>query len=125
MSHNRAGLCVDPREKSDIVPGLSGFLPRAQDSIAFHGDGDLTTEPQPISGKQVWLVFYVVWSDVDTGGHRYCSRVFGTVEIQRIHKSGMGPYYHRDRPKCPSLMGLYPPRTARWSSNQSAISQRD
>ena len=62
---------------------------------------------------------------VDTGGHRYCSRVFGAVEIRGIHESGMGPYFPRVRRKCPPLMGLYPPRTALWSSNQSAISQRD
>ena len=37
----------------------------------------------------------------------------------------MGPYLPRVRRKCPPLMGLYPPRTALWSSNQSAISQRD
>ena len=29
------------------------------------------------------------------------------------------------RRKFPALMGLYPPRTVRWSSNQSAINQRD
>ena len=64
-------------------------------------------------------------SGVDTGGHRYCSRVFGAVEIRGIHRSGMGPSFRRVRWKCPPLMGLYPPRTALWSSNQSAISQGD
>ena len=64
-------------------------------------------------------------SGVDTGGHRYRSRVFGAVEIREIHVSGMGPYLPRVRRKCPPLMGLYPPRTLLWSSNQSAISQRD
>ena len=64
-------------------------------------------------------------SGVDTVGHRYCSRVFGAVEIRGIHESGMGPYLHRVRWKCPPLMGLYPPRTALWSSNPSAISQRN
>ena len=37
----------------------------------------------------------------------------------------MGPYLPRVRRKGPPLMDLYPPRTALWSSNQSAISQRD
>ena len=83
------------------------------------------SEPQPISGKRIWLEFHVVRSVVGTGGHRYCSRVFGAVEIRGIHESGMGPYFSRMRRKCPQLMGLYPPRTALWSSNQSAISQRD
>ena len=64
-------------------------------------------------------------SGVDTGGRRYCFRVFGAVEIRRIHESGMGPYFPRVRRKCPPLMGLYPPGTALWSPNQSAISQRD
>ena len=40
-------------------------------------------------------------------------------------QSRMGPYLPRVRRKCPPLMGLYPPRTALWSSNQSAISQRN
>ena len=84
--------CVDPREKSVIVPGLSGFLKRAQDSISSHGGAALMSEPQPISGKRIWFGFHVVRSGVDTGGHRYCSRVFGAVEIRGIHESGMGPY---------------------------------
>ena len=117
--------CFDPREKSVIVPGLSGFLKRAQDSISSHGSVALMSEPQLISGKRIWLEFHVVRSGVYTGGHRYCSRVFGAVEIRGIHESGMGPYLPRVRRKCPPLMGLYPPRTALWSSNQSAISQRD
>ena len=83
------------------------------------------SEPQSISGKRIWLGFHVVRSGVDTGGHRYCSRVCGAVEIRGIHESGMGPYFLRVRRKCPPLMGLYPPRTALWSSNQSAIRQRD
>ena len=62
-------------------------------------------------------------SGFDTGDHRYCSRVFGAVEIRGIHESGMGPWFPRVRRKGPPLMGLYPPRTALWSSNQSAISQ--
>ena len=37
--------CVDPREKSVIVPGLSGFLKRAQDFISFHGGAALMSEP--------------------------------------------------------------------------------
>ena len=116
--------CVDPREKSVIVPGLSGFLKRAQDSISSDGDAALMSEPQPISGKLIYLGFHVVRSGVDTGGHRYCSRVFGAVEIRGIHESGMGPYLPCVRRKRPPLMGLYPPTTALWSSNQSAISQR-
>ena len=115
--------CVDPREKLVIVPGLSRFLKRAQDSISSHGG--VFSEPQPISGKRIWLGFHVVRSGVDTGGHRYCSRVFGAVEIRGVHEWGMGPYLPRVRRKCPLLMGLYPPWTALWSSNQSAISQRD
>ena len=117
--------CVDPREKSVIVPGLSGFLKRAQDSISSHGGVALMSEPQPISGKRMWLDFHVVRSGVDTGGPRCCSRVFGAVEIRGIHESGMRPYFPCVRQKCPPLMGLYPPRTALWSSNQSAISQRE
>ena len=83
------------------------------------------SEPQPISGKRIWLEFHVVRSGVDTGGRRYCSRVFETVEIRGVRESGMGPYFPLVRRKCPPLMGLYPPRTALRSSNQSAISQRD
>ena len=80
---------------------------------------------QPISGKRIWLGFHVVRSGVDTVGHRYPRRVLGAVEIRGIHESGMGPYFPRVRRKCPPLMGLHPLRTALWSSNQSAISQRD
>ena len=116
---------VDPREKSVIVPGLSGFLKRAQDSISSHVGAALMSEPQPISGTRIWLGFHIVRSGVDTVGHRYCSRVFGAVEIRGIHESGMGLYLARVRRKCPLLMGFYPPRTALWSSNQPAISQRD
>ena len=83
------------------------------------------SEPQPISGERTGLGFHIVWSGVDTGGHRYCSRIFGAVDIRGIHESGMGPYLPRVRRKCPPLMGLYPPRTVLWSSNQSATSQRD
>ena len=116
---------VDPREKLVIVPGLSGFLKRSQDYISSHGGVALRYEPQPISGKRIWLEFHVVRSSVDTRGHRDWSRVFGAVEIRGIHEAGMGPYLPRVRPKSPPLMGLYPPRTALWISNQSAISQRD
>ena len=117
--------CVDPREKSVIVSGLSGFLKRAQDSISSHSGVALMSEPQPISGKRIWLGFHVVRSGVDAGGRRYCSRVSGGVEIRGIHESGMGPYLPRVRRKNPILMGLYPPRTELWSSNQPATSQRD
>ena len=68
---------------------------------------------------------HVVLGSVDTGCHRYCSRAFGAVEIREIHESGMRPYLPPVRRKCPPLMGLYPIRTALWSSNQSAMSQRD
>ena len=68
--------CVDPREKSDIVSGSSGFLKRAQDSISSHGGVALVSEPQPISGKRIWLEFHVVRSGVDTGGHRYIVPAF-------------------------------------------------
>ena len=60
-----------------------------------------------------------------TGGHRYCSHCFGAVEIWGVHESGMGPYLSRVRRKCPPFTGLYPPRTALGSLNQSTISQRD
>ena len=62
--------CVDPREKWVIVPGLSGFLKRAQDSVSSHGGAALMSEPQPISGKRIWLGFYVVRSGVNTVGRR-------------------------------------------------------
>ena len=91
----------------------------------LHDGVALISEPQPISGNRIWLRFHVVRSGVDTGGHRYCSRVFGAIEIRGIHESGMEPYLPRVRRKCPPMMGLHPPRTALWSSNQSAISQRD
>ena len=84
--------CFDPREKSVIVPGLSGRLKRAQDSISSHGDAVLMSEPQPISGKRIWLGFHVVRSGVDTVGHRYFSRVSGAVEFRGIHESGKGPF---------------------------------
>ena len=47
------------------------------------------------------------------------------VEIRGVHESGVGCYVCRVGRKCPQLMGLYSPRTAMWSSKQSAISQRD
>ena len=68
------------------------------------------SEPQPIISKRIWLGFHVARSGVDKGGHRYCSRVFGAVEIRGINESGMGPYLSVRR-KCPPLMDLYPPRT--------------
>ena len=114
--------CVDPREESVIAPGLSGCLKRAQDSIFSHGCVALMFDPQPISGKRICLGFHVVRGGVDTAVHRYCSRVFGVEEIRGIHESEMGPYPPRVRRKYPPLMDLYPPRTALWSSNQSAIS---
>ena len=43
---------VDPREKSVIVPGLSGFLKRTQDSISSHGGVALMSEPEPINGYE-------------------------------------------------------------------------
>ena len=96
--------CVDPREKLVIVFGLSGILKRAQYSLSSHGGVGLMSEPQPISGKRMWLEFHVVRSGVDTGGHRYCSRVFGAVEIRGIHESEMGPYVPCVGRKCPPLM---------------------
>ena len=113
--------CADPREKSDIVPGLSGFLKRAQDSISSHGGAVLMSEPQPISRKRIRLGFHVVRSGVDTVDHRYCSRVFGSAEIRGVHESAMGPYLTRVRRNCHPLMGLYPPRTALWSSNHQRL----
>ena len=121
LSHHHVGM---GRPAVDI--SLSGFLKKAQDSISSHGGVALImSERQPIRGKRIWLGFGVVQSDVDTGGHRYCSHVYGALEIRGIHGSGMGPYLPRVRRKCPPIMGLYPLRTALWSSNQSAISQRD
>ena len=58
------------------------------------------------------------------GGSSLRSRVFTAVEIRGNHELGMGPYLPRVRQKCPPLIGLYAPRTAPWSSNESAISQR-
>ena len=84
---------VDPREKSVIVSGLSGFLKRAQDSISSHGGVALMSEPTPVSGKRKWLEFHVVRSGIDTGGHRYCCRVFGAVEIRGIRESGWNPIF--------------------------------
>ena len=89
--------CVDPQEKSVIVPGLSGFLKRAQDSTSSHGGAALMSEPQPIRGKRIWLGFHVVRSGFQTVDHRYCSRVLGPVEIRGIHESGMGPCLPRVR----------------------------
>ena len=117
--------CVDPREKSVIVPGLSGFLKRAQDSISSHGGFALMSEPQPIGGKRIWLMFHDLRSCVDTGGHRYCPHVFRAVKIRGIHESGMGSYLPRVGRNCPPLTGLYSPRTVLWISNQSAGSQPD
>ena len=123
-SHHRAGLY---RPAGEI-----GYRPRFV-RISETGTGlyilpwwrSLMSGPQPISGERIWLEFHVVRSGVDTGGHRFCSRVFRAVEIRRVHESGMGPYFPRVRRKCPPLVGLYPPRTALWSSNQAAISRRD
>ena len=83
------------------------------------------SEPQPIIGEPMWLGFHAVGGGDDTRGHRYCSRVFGAVAIRGFCESGMGPYLPRVLRKYPPLMGLCPPRTALWSSNQSATSQRD
>ena len=113
--------CVGPREKSVIVPGLSRFLEQAQDSISSHDGAALMSEPQPISGKRIWLGFHVVRSGVETVGHRCCSRVFGAVKIRGIHESGMGPCLPHVRRKCPPFMGLYSPRTALCSLNQSGL----
>ena len=81
--------------------------------------------PQAISGKPIWLGFHAARGSVDTGGHRYCLRVFGAVEIRGTYESWMGPYLPRVRRTLLLLMSLYPRRTALWSSNQSAISRRD
>ena len=40
-----------------FVPGLSGFLKRAWDSISSRGGVALMFEPQPIGGKPTWLGF--------------------------------------------------------------------
>ena len=120
--------CVDPREYKnrisspvcqDFWNGHSTLYP------PIHGGVALMFEPQPISGKRIWLEFHVVRSGVDTRGHRYYSCIFGAVDIRGIHESGMDPIFPRVRRKCPKLMGLCPPRTALWSSNQSALIQQD
>ena len=105
---------VDPRKKFVIVPGMSGYLKREQDSIFSHGGVALGSEPQPISSKGIWMGSHVVRRGVHTGGHRYGSRVFCAVEIRRIHESEMEPYLTRVRRKFPPLMGLYPLRTSLW-----------
>ena len=97
--------CVDPWEKSVIVPGLSVFLKRAWDSI-FPWWRCPYVRAQPISGKPTWLGFHAVWSGVDTGGHRYCSRVFGAVRIRGIYESVMEPSLPRVRRKCPASIRL-------------------
>ena len=81
--------CVGPLEKSDIVLGLSGFLKREQDCVSYHGGFGLLSEPQPISGKRIWLEFHAVRRSVDNGGHRYFSGGFGAVEIGGTHESRM------------------------------------
>ena len=84
--------CVDPREKSVILPGVSGFVKLAQASISSHGGAALMSEPQPISGERIWLGFHVVRSGVDTVGHR-CSRVFGAVEIRGFMNRRWDPIF--------------------------------
>ena len=90
----------------------------------------LCPSPSQSSVSEYWLGFHVVRSGVDTGGHRYCSRLFGAVEIRGIHESGMGPYLPRVRRKCPPLMGLYPlgrrcrARTNRRLANRIGVSRR-
>ena len=108
----RAGLCRSAEKNGYRPRFVKGFLNRAQDSISSRGGVAVMSEPQPISGKQIWLEFHVVRSDVYTVGHCLFSRVFGAVEIRGGHESGIGPYFPRVRRKRPSLMGLYPPRTA-------------
>ena len=51
------------------------------------------SEPQPISGKRMWLEFHVVRKSVDTGGHGYFSNVFGAVEIERFMNPGWDPIF--------------------------------
>ena len=51
------------------------------------------SEPQSISGKRIWLGFHAVGGGVDTGGHRYCSGVFGAVDIRGIYESGWDPIF--------------------------------
>ena len=48
---------------------------------------------------------------------------FWSCGDSRIHESGMQPYLPCVRRKCLPLIGHYPPRTALWSSNQSATCQ--
>ena len=79
------------------------------------------SEYQPIRGKPIRLGFHAVRGGVDPGDHRYCSHVFGAADIREIYEPGMGPYLPRVRRKYPPLMGLYPPRTAHWSLNESRL----
>ena len=75
--------------------------------------------------QQAELMFHAVLGGVDARGHRYSSFDFGAVKTRGVHESRMGPHPTRVRWKCSPLMGLYPPRTALWSSNLSAICQQD
>ena len=64
--------------------------------------------------------------NIDTGDHRYSSRVAGAVEIRRISEPGMGPYLPRVRRNCLPSVGeplsySYLGGGPLWSSNQSAI----
>ena len=63
---------VDPREKSVIVPGLSGFS-NGHETLSSRGGAALMSEPQTISRKRIWLGFHAMRGGVDTGGHRYFS----------------------------------------------------
>ena len=58
------------RGKSVIVPGLSGFLQQAHDSISSHDGAAVMSGPQPINGKTIRLGFYAVRNGVNTGRTR-------------------------------------------------------
>ena len=83
------------------------------------------SEPQPTGDKPIWLGLPHRAGLCRSGRSLLSSRVVGAVEIRGTSEPGMGCYLHRVRRNCPPLVGLNPSRATLWSSNQSAISQRD
>ena len=83
------------------------------------------SEPQPISGKPIWLGFPRCVGRCRPGKSSLSFPRFWSCRDWGIYEPGMGSCLPRVRRKCPPLMGLYPPSTALRSSHQSTISQRD
>ena len=112
-------------------PGVIGFCPPLV-RISETGMGlyppvvalPLCASPSQSGVSQHGWGFHAVRGGVDPGD-RNRSRVFGAVDIRGIYELRIAPYRPRVRRNCPSLMDLYPPRTALWSSNPSRNSQRD